>query len=136
MSKEELPLTDKLAQKRTDLAAQRTIMAAERSLMAWIRTAISMIGFGFTLYTFLAALADKGTLLTMSTEGPRRVGLFLLAIGMLAIFFGSLEFIATGRDVKKITDIQIGSFSLILAALIFLLGMVLFISIFIKIHLI
>jgi putative membrane protein len=35
------------------LALDRTRMAAERTLMAWVRTALSMIGFGFTIYKFL-----------------------------------------------------------------------------------
>ena len=32
------------------LATERTRMAADRTLMGWIRTALSMIGFGFTIY--------------------------------------------------------------------------------------
>ena len=35
------------------LATERTRMAADRTLMGWIRTALSMIGFGFTIYKFL-----------------------------------------------------------------------------------
>ena len=34
---------------RTLLAMDRTYWAAERTLMGWIRTALSMIGFGFTI---------------------------------------------------------------------------------------
>ena len=35
------------------LAMERTRMAADRTLMGWIRTALSMIGFGFTIFKFL-----------------------------------------------------------------------------------
>ena len=31
----------------------RTRMSAERTLMSWVRTAISLIGFGFTIFQFL-----------------------------------------------------------------------------------
>jgi uncharacterized protein DUF202 len=34
----------------------RTRMSAERTLMSWVRTAISLIGFGFTIFQFLERL--------------------------------------------------------------------------------
>jgi putative membrane protein len=34
----------------------RTRMSAERPLMSWVRTAISLIGFGFTIFQFLERL--------------------------------------------------------------------------------
>ena len=43
----------------TLLAMRRNFMAADRTLMAWIRTAISMIGFGFTLAKLFQALAQQ-----------------------------------------------------------------------------
>ena len=54
--------------------------------MAWIRTAISMIGFGFTIYKFFQYLPSdiaKGN--TMHPQAPRNLGLTLIALGTLAL---------------------------------------------------
>lgn len=75
-----------LAKKRTELAIKRSAIAAERTLMAWIRTAISMIGFGFTIYKFfqyLPAEAAKGHI--PHPHGPRNLGLTLIMLGTLAL---------------------------------------------------
>lgn len=45
-----------LAKRRTELAIKRSAIASERTLMAWLRTAISMIGFGFSIYKFFQYL--------------------------------------------------------------------------------
>src|SRR5271156_1148163 len=75
-----------LAEERTDLAFQRTIIASERTLMAWIRTAISMIGFGFTIYKVFQYLPQeiaKGNIPRPQT--PRNLGLTLIVLGPLAL---------------------------------------------------
>ena len=53
------PDANQLGVERTDWALERTFMAADRTLMAWVRTAISMIGFGFTLYKFLQYIHQR-----------------------------------------------------------------------------
>ena len=40
------------------LAPDRTRLAADRTLMAPVRTALSMIGFGFTIYKFLQVVQE------------------------------------------------------------------------------
>ncbi len=134
MEHAESELSNELAQTRTDLAAQRTLMAADRSLMAWVRTGLSMIGFGFTIYAFLESLAEKGTLLTVSADGPRRIGLFLLFLGVISILLGTLQYWTTIKEVKKIYTCSAWRFTLIIAALIALLGLVLFVAMFVKAH--
>jgi len=64
-----------LAEERTDLALLRTLNAAERTLMAWIRTAISMIGFGFTIYKFFQYQSEEIVAAhpRRARQGPRRV---------------------------------------------------------------
>jgi putative membrane protein len=75
-----------LAEERTDLAVQRSVMAAERTLMAWIRTAISMIGFGFTIYKFFQYKAeDIAAGVVRRPNAPRNLGLSLIAVGTLAL---------------------------------------------------
>src|SRR5277367_503489 len=75
-----------LAEERTDMALHRTIMAAERTLMAWTRTAISMIGFGFSIYKFFQYLPEEiaaGNI--QRPQAPRNLGLTLVALGTLAL---------------------------------------------------
>lgn len=79
----------------TLLAMKRNLLAGERTLMAWIRTAISMIGFGFTLAKLFQALADKNILIkgpagrTWSAEG---VGMSLITLGTFALVFAIFDY--------------------------------------------
>lgn len=132
---DELKLTDTLAQQRTDLAAERTIMAADRSLMAWVRTGLSLIGVGFTIYAFLQSLAEKGKTAIISMQQARRIGLFLLALGIASIILGCLQDWITVKNIKKIYNISPWRFPLIIAGFIGLLGIFLFVGIFIKVRL-
>ncbi len=133
---DELKLTDRLAQKRTELAAQRTLMAADRSLMAWVRTGLALIGFGFTIYAFLLSLTEKNHDAIISMHGARRIGLFLLALGVISIVLGLLQDWATIKSIKKIYNVSMLRFPLLIAGLVCLLGIFLFVSVFLKVHLI
>ncbi len=80
-----------LAEDRTDMATSRTLMAADRTLMAWIRTSLSMLSFGFTIYKVLEGFQQAGR--SMPKEHtPRNVGLFLTALGTLAMVMGTIEY--------------------------------------------
>jgi uncharacterized membrane protein YidH (DUF202 family) len=57
MKYDDLPANDKMASPQTSLPVQRTRMAAERTLVATMRTALSLIGFGFTIFSFLPGIA-------------------------------------------------------------------------------
>lgn len=136
MSQPEPKLSDVLAAKRTDLAVDRTnfavdrnMMAGERTLMAWVRTGLSMIGFGFTLYKVLQAMLKEGIMLTARVQGPRNIGLFLIALGMLSAFMGSLEYWSQARFLRKKYGVAYRKFPLVMSGLIFLLGLWLFIGI-------
>jgi putative membrane protein len=75
-----------LAEERTDLAIDRTLFAAERNLMAWIRTAISLIGFGFSIYKFLQYLPEDIAAGNIKRpNAPRNLGLTLIALGTLGL---------------------------------------------------
>ncbi len=139
MSQPEPKLGDVLAQKRTDLAADRTdlavnrtLLAASRTLMAWVRTALSMIGFGFTIYKVLQELQKSGIQLTIRIQGPRNLGLFLIGLGTLSALMGGLEYWQGVRDVRKRYGVAARRFPLILAGLIAVLGLYLFVSIILK----
>lgn len=75
-----------LAEERTQLAFKRSVIAAERTLMAWVRTAISMIGFGFTIYKFFQYMPqDLATKNIAHPHAPRNLGLTLVALGTLSL---------------------------------------------------
>jgi len=93
--------SDELAVDRTDLAAMRTMMAAERSLMAWNRTALSMMGFGFTLYKVLEAVQQAGGILP-NENTPRNAGMILVALGVFSMVMGIIEYWASIRDLRDI----------------------------------
>jgi putative membrane protein len=121
-----------LAGDRTDLAVERTLMAAQRTLMAWVRTGLSMIGFGFTIYKVLQAMLKEGIQLTPHIQGPRNIGLFLIALGTLSTFMGSLDYWILAKDIHKRSGSPIRKYPLVMAGLIFLLGLWLFVSIILK----
>jgi len=132
MSQPEPKPGDVLAQKRTDLAADRTLWAAERTSMAWIRTGLSMIGFGFTIYKVLQAFLKEGILLTPRPQGAKYLGLFLIGLGTLAAFMGTLDFWQVARNLHKQYGTKVKKFPLVMSSLIFVMGLWLFISIILK----
>jgi putative membrane protein len=84
----------------TALAATRTMMAAERTLMAWIRTALAMISFGFTIFKVLHGMAGAGAIHLRQPEEPRRIGLFLVALGTGSLLAGIVEYFHTLRQLS------------------------------------
>ena len=130
--KQKTPTNNELAIQRTDLAAERTAMAADRSLMAWIRTALSMIGFGFTIYKFLEGLKADVPTLVMKASRPRNIGLFLIGLGTISLALAIIQYIHTFRIIKKTQEYSILRYPVIVAAILSLLGAFLFGSIIFK----
>jgi putative membrane protein len=113
-----------LAEDRTELASMRTVMAADRSLMAWIRTGLSMISFGFTIYKALNAFEQAGGNLPRD-QAPRNVGLFLTALGTVAILMGTVEYWHTLAELKQPRR-RVWRPSLFMALIMSITGLVLF----------
>ena len=86
---EDLGNGDRMAGMRTALAFHRNRLAADRTLMAIMRTSLSMIGFGFTLYTFVTNFirndADHGVL---AQQAPTRFALTMIILGTLLLTLG------------------------------------------------
>ena len=72
----------------------RTRLALERTFMAWVRTAVSLIGFGFTITQFFARLRDMPTTAVrpMGEEAPRDLGLTLIACGIGALAISAWQY--------------------------------------------
>ena len=58
-------------------------MSLERTLMSWVRTAVSLIGFGFTIVQFFERFQDMtGVAPAVRPEAPRYFGLALILAGL------------------------------------------------------
>jgi putative membrane protein len=130
--KEKMSAND-LAYERTDLAIERTFMAANRTMMAWVRTGTSLISFGFTMYKFLEAtsLAEKAKSGLMQIHSPRRIGLLLIAMGTASVIMGTIEYFHTVRQLDALSakTYKPLNLSLLLGAVVGVLGLFLFITI-------
>lgn len=122
---------NELAGQRTDLAIERTVMAANRSLLAWIRTALSLISFGFTIYKFLQAAMQGSAVGLLQVQGPRRLGLALIAFGTVSAFIGATEYFGTVKRLNSISEVKFNpvNFSFVVGIAIGLLGLFLFLTI-------
>jgi len=122
---EDLKLSDKLA-------LQRTIQAQGRSLLAWVRTSLSLIGFGFTIFKALQYLYQEGSQQLLRPQTPRNIGLFLIITGTVPLLLAIVQYVralrALGVKVKIFRDPD-----LIAAGFIFLFGLVLVLTIILKI---
>jgi putative membrane protein len=79
----------------------RTRMGAERTLMAYNRTAIALIGFGFTLYQFLAKLPiTEGIIPARYAAAPRDLSLLMIGAGLLLLAIGTFDYVALVRYLR------------------------------------
>lgn len=71
----------------------RTRMSAERTLMSWVRTAISLIGFGFTIYQLLDRFNKMpGVEPAAHPHAPWIFGLSLIGTGTVALIVAVWEY--------------------------------------------
>ncbi len=86
----EVPQPHKQEQ-HVDLPRVQTALALDRTLLAWIRTALTFIGFGFTLAKFVHDLIRKGMLNGVVPWYPRQLGFALIALGLVTLVAGAYE---------------------------------------------
>jgi putative membrane protein len=71
----------------------RTRMSVERTLMSWVRTAVSLIGFGFTIVQFFDRMQDMpGVKPAQFPEAPRYLGLALIFCGIAALLISVWQY--------------------------------------------
>jgi putative membrane protein len=71
----------------------RTRMSIERTLMSWVRTAVSLIGFGFTIVQFFERFNSMpGVSPAHRPQAPRQLGLTLIAIGVVVLIISTLQY--------------------------------------------
>ena len=115
------------------LATERTRMAADRTLMGWIRTALSMIGFGFTIYKFLESFQSKevGSQI-VRPHSPRVVGFTLISIGLFSLVIACLQHWNYVKKLKADHPYRPWDLGLVVAGLIGLLGLAMIVSIILR----
>jgi putative membrane protein len=136
MSRAENPETDRgtvLAEERTKLAIKRSAIAAERTLMAWIRTAISMIGFGFTIYKFFQYLpSELATGKLLHPHAPRNLGLSLIALGTVALAAATLQHRNFLKEIGVSHPHPLWSISFIVAIAVVFIGILTFYGVLLR----
>jgi putative membrane protein len=71
----------------------RTRMSVERTLMSWVRTAVSLIGFGFTIVQFFDRMQGMpGVKTAQFPEAPRYLGLALIFCGIAALLISVWQY--------------------------------------------
>jgi len=117
------------------LATERTRMAADRTLMGWIRTALSMIGFGFTIYKFLESFPAKegpSGIGVLMQHSPRTVGLTLISLGVFSLVIACLQHRQYVKKLRSDQPYRPWDLGLVVAALIGLLGLAMIVSIILR----
>jgi putative membrane protein len=74
----------------TRLSLERTGLAYERTLMGWVRTCFSMIGFGFTIYTFWTTLISKKEI-RQAIVDPKYLCVLLTLAGSLFMALATMQ---------------------------------------------
>jgi putative membrane protein len=124
-----------MAKKPSNLSALSTRLASERTLMAAVRTSLSLIGFGFTIYKFFESLrttmGDGGPI---RVHGPRRLGLTLVSLGVFVLVAFAWQHWFFLKELRKETDQEFPrSVSLIAAVLLAFTGVVVFVTILVRV---
>jgi putative membrane protein len=72
----------------------RTRLSVERTMMSWLRTAVSLIGFGFTIVQFFDRMQDlPGVAPAHFPNAPRYLGLMLILCGIIALVISVWEYL-------------------------------------------
>jgi putative membrane protein len=120
----------------TYMAVERTVMGADRSQMAWVRTGLSLISFGFTIFKFLQYQSQQiaAEVKDIGLSSPRITGLIMIAMGVLCLVFGIIEYLSIVKVYRKEYSIKRPAYSLYIAAIIAVIGILLFVGIIFRIN--
>jgi putative membrane protein len=83
-------------------AWMNTQLSLQRTLMSATRTAVSLIGFGFTVAQFFEKLRDSAppSVRVMRAAGPRDFGLALIAAGVVSLIVFTWQYHVAVMDLR------------------------------------
>jgi putative membrane protein len=81
-------------------ALVRTAFSSEQTLMSWTRTSVSLFTFGFSIAQFFHYLEEQQGGAQLSA-GPRRLGLALISLGILALVLAMVEHVHRLRTMQE-----------------------------------
>lgn len=114
----------------TRLAFDRTRAAYDRTMMAWVRTATSLISFGFAIFKFFQL--ELGHEHEHHFIGARGFAVIMVSIGLISLLMGAVEYHQNMRSLRmQVPDLP-RSQTGVLAGLIFSLGVLAFILVFLR----
>jgi len=116
----------------------RTSIALQRTLLAGVRTAVSLIGFGFTVAQFFSKMQSNVPegLNVVNPAIPRNLGLTLIVAGVasLAIFtwqyHAAMRTLRSGAYAALATEKRMNQGSYLVAFVVMLIGVAAFGSVF------
>src|SRR5262245_8909515 len=121
----------------------RTRMSLERTLMSWIRTAVTLIGFGFTIFQFLSKLNDTpGVTPATHPHAPWIFGMALIGTGTVGLAIAIIEYKQTlsylwSDGFKQLAGIDQGprhTPTILVAAVLILIGTFTFAAVALRVH--
>lgn len=80
-------------------ALVRTAFSSEQTLMSWMRTSVSLFTFGFSISQFFNYLGEQQGGAQLSA-GPRRLGIALISLGILALLLATVEHVHRLRKLE------------------------------------
>jgi putative membrane protein len=120
----------------------RTILGLQRTLMAAVRTAVSLIGFGFTVAQFFDKMRGKmpSDARGAAVDVPRDLGLLLIAAGVVSLIIFTAQYHATVAHLRSgdftaiagATDKSLHTPTYLIAWVVVLIGVAAFISVFLR----
>ena len=117
-------------------AWMRTQLALQRTMLAAVRTAVSLIGFGFTVAQFFDKLVQSGGPGgRLGPEAPRNMGLILIAAGVVSLmvfawqYRVAIVYLRTPPFDALAADKQLNASTYIVTFAVLLIGVVAFVSV-------
>ncbi len=124
---EDLKMSDKLA-------LERTVLAADRTMLAWVRTAVSLISFGFTIFKVLQYIQQENIASVVRAQTPRNIGIFMILVGIVPLLMAMIQYRHTLKRLQAKGHLMFNP-NFLAANMIFLFGLVLLITIVLRINL-
>lgn len=122
-------------------AWMRTMLGLQRTLMAAVRTAVSLIGFGFTVAQFFEKMRDKmpENLGGIGVNIPRNLGLILIGAGVISLIMFTVEYRSSVNHLKSgdyavlaTTEKTLHRPTYVVAFAVILIGIAAFVSVFLR----